>query len=556
MRHAVVLPILIVTALAAATAPAGAVGWRSQQPDGPGGFPTLLGKVGDVECLAADRCLLTTAGNTGVPAGLFAYDGRGWYRYATVCGGEEGRIAWVGPDEFWTIADQQKGQQTGKAPPAHISLCHFKGNQVVASYAEPVGVADSYLPMNAAACSGPSDCWFAGARLPGTVNQGAFHLHWDGASLTATPALTSFQLESLDPGRSVGSLAYHQGNFYESVLVRGGDVPIPGEEEPEPEPSLLHRIRPGATSPFEPLFPGAPFGYGEEGAEARELGVMRLTGEEGQPLWAIAGANGSRAAVTVLRLGAGDEITQLPLSDPGAVLEPGDPVSGAAAEPGDAAWIAFQRASDVFSTTPPARLTRVHDDGAIDPEVMLPAVGEEVGGEVVGPKGQAGPVACPGAEQCWMATVRGWLFHLGPDPAPNADPALRPAPITFRPPDHSLPVVPPTSPPEDDSGANQPRGSEQEEIPSEFDQLPRRRPPIVANVQQRLIHGTILELSFTLRKKALVRLVAKRTGHVIAKTRRYTMAKGRHSLRLRLDPKRWPTKLDLQVHAAAERKSK
>ena len=52
-----------------------------------------------------------------------------------------------------------------------------------------------------------------------------------------------------------------------------------------------------------------------------------------------------------------------------------------------------------------------------------------------------------------------------------------------------------------------------------------------------------------------MQLVARRKGKVVAKTKRYTMAKGRRSLRLPLDPKRWPTKLDLQVHAVKKRKS-
>ena len=53
-----------------------------------------------------------------------------------------------------------------------------------------------------------------------------------------------------------------------------------------------------------------------------------------------------------------------------------------------------------------------------------------------------------------------------------------------------------------------------------------------------------------------MQLLARRKGHVVAKTKRYTMAKGRHSLRLRLDPKRWPTKLDLQAHAVKGEGSK
>lgn len=555
------LPLLLALALlfAAAAGPASAAQtWHSQQPLGVAGYPALLGAVGDVEFQAPNRGMLITAGNGGVAPGLFAYDGSGWYRYATVCGGEEGRIAWAGPDEFWTISDQQPGQATGKAPAKHISLCHFKDGQVVASYAEPIGVANSYLPMNAAACAGPSDCWFAGDRLlpPNAVNQGAFHLHWDGGGLSAIPSLTA-PTELADPGRSVFGLAYHQGSFYESARVQEDDQPSREEEEKEAElgPSFLHRLQPGSATPFQPLFGAAPFEYGSPGAEAAELQGFHLS-DEGQRLWAVSGASGAAAGVTVLRLD--DEgLTQLPLEDPGAVLGPGFSVRGAAAEPGlDRVWVSFRRESDGSLVSTPARLTRIEGDGTVGAEVTLPAAGEEVGGEALGNKGAAGPVACAGPEQCWMATRLGWLFHLGTDPAPNGDPALHVL-ITSRPPDDSLPVLPPLELPEDDSGAGSKKGtSDQEAAPGEFDRLPKRKPALLAKIKQRLLDGEILELSFTLRAKAHVRLVARRQGRVVAQTRRYTMARGRRSLRLRLDPKRWPTKLDLQAHPVKSGASK
>ena len=50
--------------------------------------------------------------------------------------------------------------------------------------------------------------------------------------------------------------------------------------------------------------------------------------------------------------------------------------------------------------------------------------------------------------------------------------------------------------------------------------------------------------------------LAKRKGAVVAMTRRYTMDRGRRSLRLHLDPKHWPTKLDLRVHAVEKRAPK
>lgn len=521
--------------------------WRSEQPVSSAlGVPVELGEVGDVECWQANRCVLITAGNGGVPAGIFAYDGAGWYRYATVCGGHEGRIAWAGPSEFWTISDQQVGQETGQAPPEHISLCHFRDGEVVASYAKPVGVAGSYLPMDAAACLGPNDCWFAGERLPGTVNNGAFHLRWDGGSLTAIPSLTATQPELEDPGRSVVGLAFHGGILYEGVRAQEGDI---AAGESASQPYLLHQVDLGSPGVFFPLFPEQPIVYGGGGAKPTQLEGFRLSGSD-EGLWAISGAGATPARVTVLRL-SGGSLGQVALDDPAGVFGPEDHVHGVAADPGsDAAWVAFSERED-FSASP-ARLTRVHADGAVDPPVFLPK--DEEG---IGRKGRAGPVVCAAAGQCWMATERGWLFHLGADPPQDTDPAMHVL-VTYRPADESLPFVPPVSLPEDDSGATSPYERTEELVGEGELSLPRarRRRALLSKVHQRLIHGTVLELSFTLRAKAHVRLVAKRHRRVVAKTRRYTMREGRRRLRLRLDPKRWPTKLDLQAHAVKARGKK
>src|SRR4029077_9133866 len=123
MRRLVLLVGLL--ALPALPSASAADGWHSAQPvTGGVEVPTTIGEIGDIEFWAPNRGMLITAGNEGIAAGLFAYDGTGWYRYSTVCGGHEGRIAYAGPNDFWTISDQQAGQETGAAPPRHISLCH------------------------------------------------------------------------------------------------------------------------------------------------------------------------------------------------------------------------------------------------------------------------------------------------------------------------------------------------------------------------------------------------------------------------------------------------
>ena len=546
MRRAVVLLALAAAVLAAA-APAAdgeitASEWRSQQPLGPEGR-TPLGPVGDVECWQANRCLLITAGNGGMPAGLYAYDGSEWHLYSSVCGGHEGRIAWAGPTEFWTISDQQSGQ-AAKNPNEtwRVSLCHFKNGAVVASYAEPLGVAGSYLPMNAAACQGPDECWFGGERLPGTVNIGAFHLYWNGLSLSSVPSLTQVQSELEDPGRAVTGLAFHQGTLYEGVRVDADDEAP--NEDPE-EPAFLHRVLPGILPAFEAAETAGPLSYGES-ASPEQLQGFRLS-DDGEGLWAASGASGS-ATLTVLRLRS-SAFEQLSLDDPNAAFGVGDELTGLAAVPGGAAaWVAFRRNADGVNA--PARLALVDADGTVEGPLELPAEGEGIGR-----KGAAGPVACAGPGQCWLATQQGWLLHLGPDPAVDAEPAMHVL-ITARPPDASLPSAPPLELPEDDSGANSNKPAE-EALPEVIEEpLPKKVPPLLSKLQQKLIGRRTLELTFVLRVKARVRLVAKRKGKIVAQTPVYVMQKGKRSLRLRLDPKRWPTKLDLQVHEVKKKKKK
>ena len=476
-----------------------------------------------------------------MPAGIYAYDGSSWYLYSTVCGGHKGRIAWAGPDDFWTISDQQSGQGSvtagGETAGQAISLCHFRNGAVVASYAEPIGVGNSYLEMDAAVCHGPDECWFAGRRLPGTGNVGAFHLYWNGLTLSAVPSLSKLEPELQDPGRSVTGLAYDGNTLYEGVRVEEGDQ---AAAEPEGEPFLLHEVIPGTQAEFNPLASTAPVAYGEAGASAAELEGFRLS-DAGEGLWAVAGAtNGAPAQVTALRLEAG-VLSQLPLDDPSGTLATHTRLTGLAADPGrDAAWIGFKGPSEVLPSVR-ARVALINADGTVEAVAPLPLEGE--GG---GPRGPAGPIACAAAEQCWMATSTGWLFHLGPPPAEgaNADPAMHTL-ISFRPADNSLPSQPPVFLPEDNSGANEEKEEQKFEI--EPEQIPKHVPALLSKLHQKLV-GHTLELTFVLRAKAHVQLLAKLKGKVVAKTKRYTMPAGHRSLRLKLDPKRWPNKLDLQVH--------
>jgi hypothetical protein len=492
------------------TAVAAEPGWHSEAPLGALGVPAPLGEIGDMEFWSPNRGVLITAGIQGVsPAGVYAYDGTGWHLYSTVCGGEQGRIAWAGPDDFWTVSDyafQQPGQS--REQERARTLCHFRNGEVVASYAKPIGSPTAYKQMGAAACESPTNCWFAGEELPATApNLGAFHLHWDGGGLTELPSLVEAEPAVEDAPGAVTGLAFLGGSLFESV----SEAPFIRQVGAVPSPSFSEVAIPeGATGPF------------------------LLAGDPGQ-LWAV-GSNGE----SVLRdTGAGFE--SIPLDEPagsGSVL-------AAASEPnGAAVWTAGPLTVGIEES---ATVERVSASGAASAPVVLPQPGEELGG-----KGPPTAISCPGTGQCWLATNRGWLFHLGGSLPQDTDPAMHVV-ITFRPQDESTRVFVPPGVPVDNSGETESTKRRGEEVLEPFPEE-RPRPSIVYDVHQKIIGRRVLELSFKLRARAHVQLRAKYHGKVVAKTPRLTLGKGPHKLHLKLNPKRWPTGLDFQVHPIAKKK--
>lgn len=535
---AILLASMTMVALAGPAPAAAESGWHSEQPVAAGiGVPVSLGEVGDIACRQANRCVLITAGNGGMPAGIYAYDGAGWHLYATVCGGHQGRIAWAGPDDFWTISDQRPGEEStaGGQMGLNRSLCHFENGEVVASYAEPIGQATSFSRMDAAACLGPSDCWFAGERLGGEdPNPGAFHLHWNGSTLSEVPSLAQAEPDLADPGRAVFDLAPAGGRVFESAVVRPGDVALPAESEP----AFFHRLEFGAAQPFEPLLtPGLDGGGSDEGLEG-----FRFAGD-GSSLWAISGASaesaGEAATAALARL-EGGAFEAVPLT--GAPFATGERILGFALEPpGEAAWVAA--APRGAAAESPARLVQIGADGGTEGEVQLPEPQEELN-----PKGTAGPIACPAAGQCWMATRGGWLFHLGGPLPVDTDPAMHQL-ITFRPCDDACRSETETGLPEDDSGAEpEPKLFPETEAVERLPTRRRKPKPLYTHLHQKLVDDTVLQLTFVLHARAHVQLLAKLHKQVVAKTPLLTLGTGHHRLRLRLDPERWPTHLSFQVH--------
>jgi hypothetical protein len=555
----------------------------AQAPTPPGAtqspFPVPLGYVSDIEFWAPNRGLLITGGNADVPAGLFAYDGVSWHQLSTVCGATDGRIAWAGPDDFWTISDQRPGQIVPSGGSLQdISLCHFQNDRVVASYALPLGEQGSYEPMNAAACTGPNDCWFGGATHP----EGAFHLHWNGTSLTEVDALQDHE---------AASMAVYNDQIFESVQLQPPcSVAAPpcdnyGSEDVN-NPPVFHLIAPNdAADPFHSLYPedgnpacapfcpplpdytmatGATVNPTPPDLDAFALSSDWRAGPAAPQLWAVAGYSsaylGSLATAGsatplpfVLRYGGGVWTQVLPNTNlnvnwpagQGSPDMPEGQVLGAtpvpqlvAAEPNqNAAWIAIASPSIVLDHIKVSSGAGGAVTGATVDQVSIP--GQNVGAPTA--------ITCPAVADCWMATSSGWLYHLtnGTRLPQDTDPNFAGV-ISYRPPDGGVPhVIPPVEvgvapPPPPPMGPTAP-------IVKRKVRHIKVRPLVTHIGRLRLMHRTILVLSFTLTAKARVRLIARRHGKIVAQTRRRVLRRGRHTLKLPLNVKRWPTALKLNA---------
>jgi hypothetical protein len=512
--------------------------WRLEQPPPPAGVPfkVPLGAPGDLSFWAPNRGLLSVEGNDTIPRGLYSWNGRGWHQLATVCGGpgDTARIAWAGPTEFWVVSEPSLPRRG-----SGLALCRFEDGQVVGSWSTRVDAADPFRQMTSAACNGPGDCWFGGVGSQDPLGErlGAFHLHWNGRDLTSVYG---------PQGRGVTDIEFHAGQLYESTLVgrspENRDDPV-DLAEPEPVPRLLHRV--GGTGfandPFEP----APLsGVPSDGSE-----LLALDGV-GPNLWAVGGgaASGPSAPAggavarppLAARLVAGG-FEELSLS--GVAFGASDRLGDVAAVPdSDEALAAVVPFADRRSVNSKATVARIRADGSTS-LTRLPAAGAG--------RGSAARVACPASDECWLVTWAGWLFHYS-DGAPlplDTNPAFE-GTIEFRPNESAEQFIPDRLP-VDDSELFAPPPLEL--TPDAVEPVSvKRLPPLLRNVRSRL-HGLRLTVTFTLTRRARVRLLAKRGGRTVARTHPQVLAPGRRRLSLRLNRRRYPTRLAFRVKELGKR---
>ncbi len=508
--------------------------WRLEQPPPPAGaaFKVPLGRPDDMEFYAPNEGLLSVEGNATVPAGLFFYNGRDWRQLSTVCGGsgEASRIAWAGPDEFWVITEPSE-PRVG----AGLGLCHFKDGVVVGSYSTAFQSSEPFRPMDAAACDGPDDCWFAGigSEDPSGQHIGAFHLHWNGTSL-----ISSYQPQ----GRGVSGLAFFDGTFYESTFVgtQEGDTTDPvtlGTPELN-GPVLIHKLV-GETFTDVSF---RPFSYEGVPAEGTELLSAKSDGSE---LWFSGGGAASGPAVpkegsvpsppVVVRY-TEPVYQQVPIN--ASLFGSEDRFVDVAPVPGtDAAWVADQPYAQRGSSTAKAKVALIEADGAATID-MLPVSGAG--------RGSAQLVTATGPEEAWLATSAGWLFHYsnGTVLPEDSDPNWA-GTITVRP-NESVAQFVPDAPPPDDSQLFAPPPVAVEQVASAEAPVPEIIPALLRNIRVSR-HGLTVTVSFQLTRLADVQLVAKLHGRPIARTAQERLKAGKHSLKLSFNVHRWPTGLSFKT---------
>jgi hypothetical protein len=503
--------------------------WRLEQPPPPAGAPfkVPLGAPGDLQFWAPNRGLLTIEGNDTIPPGIFSWDGQSWHQLATVCGGpaETARIAWAGPTEFWVVSEPSL--------PRHgsgLALCRFKDGQVVGSWSTRTDSPDPFRQMMSAACNGPNDCWFGGVGSEDTLGErvGAYHLHWNGSDL----------LSRYGPqGRGVTDMQFHAGALYESTLV--GRSPENRTEpvdlaEPELVPRLIHEIS-GTTFTNAPFVPAV----GSNGES--ELLAMD---SDGTNLWAVGGGAASGPAAPdasavarkplATRL-VGKAFQELTLS--GAAFGELDRLGDVAAIPGtDEAMAAVVPFADRRSVNAKATVARIAPDGTTT-TTQLPVAGAG--------RGSAARIACPAPNDCWMVTWAGWLFHYSDGtPLPrDTDPAFQ-GTIEFRPNESAEQFVPDRLPIDDSQLFAPPPLPLVEETPKGG--RVKRLPSLLRGVKSRL-RGLRLTVTFTLTRRARVRLLAKRGGRTVAWTPPRVLAPGQRSLSLQLSRDHYPTRLAFET---------
>ncbi|MFY9469603.1 MAG: hypothetical protein WAP37_05765 [Solirubrobacterales bacterium] len=551
-RRWLVTLVAFAVVLAAPAIAQGAASWqkvplpRYGGVGGVGGFEFPLGAPSDLQCWQPNRCILASGGNSQVANGLYLFNGEAWRQYATVCGQgndpDYGAVVWAGPTEFWTITHPSQDFRS-----VGVALCRFSGGQVVGSYSTKRGALDTspdpFRRMTSGACSSPESCWFGGeaGSSPEGGRIGSFHLYWDGTELKTIYA----------PARRGVSDIVFSGTRFTEALFAGPRVgaPLDSALNPIPPYRMLQEIDPAVAAGPAAFSPVQFSAAAESGSPVEETELRALDAAAGPPggsptTWAVGGAatsgpNGSpsepadRGPFVAFRT---DAQPWRKIEMPPGIAEPGSNFSDVAGIPGT------DRAFATVETPDGSPFVVSIDPGAADPVARITRVPPEEFEDWAQGTGAA-RIECAAINECWMASSAGWMYHYSDPAFPlTADTAMN-AMVTFRPNevaeqaisdsapiDDSLLFAPP--PAADDQALSPPKG--------------KRLKPAVRSVKSKL-KGRVLTLSFRVIRPARLRVVARRKGRVVASAKTRLLKPGRRRVRLRLNPKRWPTRLSMKV---------
>ena len=223
------------------------------------------------------------------------------------------------------------------------------------------------------------------------------------------------------------------------------------------------------------------------------------------------------------------------LSLTGATFGVADRFEDVAALPGTrAAWAALVPYADRGRTNAKALVARIDATTGATAVESLPPSGSG--------RGSAARITFTSATDGWMVTNAGWLFHYsdGSRPGKDTDPAFA-GPIATRPNEAAEQFVPDTLPADDSQLFAPPPvaiETQSTEAPA-----PKQLKALITSIRKPKLKGLTLVLSFRVTRKARIQLIARRKGKTVAKTANKTLKPGRHTLKLKLSRKRWPTAL-------------
>ena len=154
-------------------------------------------------------------------AGTVGVQRRELAQLSTVCGATDGRIAWAGPEEFWTISDGRPGQaadpRTHTAPPlARQHAVPFRARRRCVDVRCALAFQTRLLQADARRrVHRPHGMLVRRRSAARKDRSGAFHLRWKGGTLAAEP---------YPDGHAVEDMRAFEGRLYETVRLAPTDL--------------------------------------------------------------------------------------------------------------------------------------------------------------------------------------------------------------------------------------------------------------------------------------------------------------------------------------------